>query len=56
MSEEALHAEKEREVKGERERYNQLNVQFQRIVRRDEKAFLNEQCKETEEKQQNGKD
>ena len=35
--------------KGERERYTQLNAEFQRIARRDKKAFLNEQCKETEE-------
>ena len=35
--------------KGERERYTQLNAEFQRIVRRDKKAFLNGQCKETEE-------
>ena len=52
MSEEALHiSEKRREVKGkrERERYIQLNSDFQRIVRRDKKAFLNKQCKEIEE-------
>ena len=45
MSEEALQiAEKKREVKGkgERERNTQLNAEFQRIVRRDKKAFLNE--------------
>ena len=45
MSEEALQiAEKRREVKskGERERYIQLNAEFQRIARRDKKAFLNE--------------
>ena len=41
--------------KGERERYAQLNAEFQRIARRDKKAFLNEQCKERG-KQQNGKD
>ena len=35
--------------KGERERYTQLNAEFKRIARRDEKAFLNEQCKEIEE-------
>ena len=35
--------------KEERERYTQLNVEFQRIARRDKKAFLNEQCKEVEE-------
>ena len=52
MSEEALQiAEKRREVKGkgEKERYTQLNAEFQRIARRDKKAFLNEQCKEVEE-------
>ena len=52
MSEEALYiAEERREVKGKgkRERYTQLNVELQRIARRDKKAFLNEQCKETEE-------
>ena len=35
--------------KGERERYAQLNAEFQRTARRDKKAFLNEQCKEIEE-------
>ena len=52
MSEEALQiAEEKREVKGrgERERYTQLNVEFQRTTRRDKKALLNEQCKEIEE-------
>ena len=51
LSEEALQrAEKRREVKGkgERERYTQLNAEFQRIARRDKKAFLNEQSKEIE--------
>ena len=40
-----------REVKGtgEKERYTDLNAEFQRIARRDKKAFLNEQCKEIEE-------
>ena len=44
-------AEKRREAKGkgERERYTHLNAEFQRIARRDKKAFLSEQCKETEE-------
>ena len=53
MSEEALQiAEKRREVKGkgERERYTQLNVDFQRRARRDKKAFLNEQYKEIKER------
>ena len=49
MSEEALQiAEKRREVKGkeERQRYIHLNAEFQRIARRDKKAFLSVQCKE----------
>ena len=52
MSEEALQiVEERREVKGrgERERYIPLNAELQRIARRDKKAFLSEQCKETEE-------
>ena len=52
LSEEALQiAEKRREVKGkgEKERYNHLNAEFQRIARRDKKAFLSNQCKEIEE-------
>ena len=40
--------------KGDRERYTQLNAEFQRIARRD-KAFFNEQCKEIEEKYRMGK-
>ena len=58
LPEEALQiAEKRREVKGkgERERYTQMNVEFQRIARRDKKAFLNEQCKEIEENNRMGK-
>ena len=54
LSEEVLQiAEKRREMKGkgERKRYPQLNAELQRIVRRDKKAFLSEQCKEIEEKQ-----
>ena len=44
---------KRREVKskGEKERYIHLNTEFQRIARRNKKAFLSDQCKETEEKQ-----
>ena len=44
-------ADKRREAKdkGEKESYTHLNVEFQRISRRDKKAFLSEQCKETEE-------
>ena len=51
MSEESLQiAEKTREVKakGEKERYIHLNAEFQRIARRDKKAFLSDQCKEIE--------
>ena len=58
MSEEALErAEKRREAKGkgERERDIQVNAEFQRIARRDEKAFLSEQCKEIEENNRMGK-
>ena len=40
---------------GERERYTHLNAQFQRIARRDKKAFLNSQCKEIEENNRMGK-
>ena len=58
MPEEVLQiAEKRRDVKGkrEKERYIHLNAQFQRIARRDKKAFFNNQCKETEEKNRMGK-
>ena len=58
LSEEALQiAEKRREVKGkgERERYTQLNAEFQRTAKRDKKAFLSDQCKEIEEKNRMGK-
>ena len=58
MSEEALHiAEKRREAKskGEKERYKHMNAQFQRIARRDKKAFLSDQCKEIEENNRMGK-
>ena len=40
---------REAKSKGEKERYNHLNAEFQRIARRDKKAFLSDQCKETEE-------
>ena len=46
---------KEAESKGERERYTKLNVEFQRIVRRDKKAFLNKKCNEIEENNRMGK-
>ena len=51
MIEEALQIAEEREVKGkgEKERYTHLNAQFQRMARRDKKAFLSDQCKEIEE-------
>ena len=58
LSEDALHiAEKRREVKGkgEKERYIHLNADFQRIARRDKKAFLSDQCKEIEENNRMGK-
>ena len=58
LSEEALQiAEKRREVKdkGEKERYTHLNAEFQRIARRDKKAFLSDQCKEIEENNRMGK-
>ena len=58
LSEEALQiAEKRKEVKGkgEKERYIHLNAGFQRIERRDKKAFLSDQCKEIEENNRMGK-
>ena len=50
-------AVKRREVKskGEKERYKHLNAEFQRIARRDKKAFLRDQCKEIEENNRMGK-
>ena len=58
MSEDALQiVEKRREAKGkgEKERYTHLNAGFQRIARRDKKAFLSDQCKEIEENNRMGK-
>ena len=58
LSEEALEtAEKRKDVngKGEKERYTHLNAEFQGIARRDKKAFLSDQCKETEESNRMGK-
>ena len=58
MSEEGLQiAEKRREAKGkgERDRYTHQNAEFQRIARRDKKAFLSEQCKEIDENNRTGK-
>ena len=58
MSEEALQiVEQRREAKGkgEKERYNHLNADFQRIARRDTKTFLSDQCKEIEGNNRMGK-
>ena len=58
LSEEALQiAVKRREAisKGEKERYIHLNAEFQRIARKDKKAFLSDQCKEIEENNRMGK-
>ena len=57
MSDEALQIAEKREVKGkeEKERYIYLNAEFQRIVRRDEIAFLSDQSKEIEENNRMGK-
>ena len=58
LSDEALQiAEKRREAKGkeEKERYTHLNAEFQRIARRDKKAFLSDQCKEIEGNNRMGK-
>ena len=58
LSEEALQiAVKRRDAKskGEKERYTHLNAEFQRIARRDKKAFLSDQCKEIEENNRMGK-
>ena len=58
LSEEGLQiAVNRREVKGkgEKERYTHLNAEFQRIARRDKKAFLSDQCKEIEENNRMGK-
>ena len=46
---------REAKSKGEKERYKHLNAEFQRIARRDKKAFLSDQCKETEENNRMGK-
>ena len=58
MSEEALKIEEKRREakgKGEKERHTHSNAEFQRIARRDKKAFLSDQCKETEENNKMGK-
>ena len=57
LSEEVLQIAEKRETKGkgEKERYQHLNAEFQRIARRDEKAFLSDQCKEIEGNNRMGK-
>ena len=57
LSGEALQIAVKSEVKGkgEKERYTQLNAEFQRIARRDKKAFLSDECKEIEENNRMGK-
>ena len=57
MSEEALQIAEKREAKGtgKWERYTQLNAEFQRTARRDNKIFFNEQCQETEQNNRMGK-
>ena len=58
LPEEALQIAKKRreaKVKGEKERYTHLNAEFQRIARRDKKAFLGDQCKPIEENNRMGK-
>ena len=58
LSEEALQIpvrRREMKSKGEKERYSHLNAEFQRIARRDKKAFLRDQCKEIEENNRMGK-
>ena len=57
LSEEALQIAEKREAKGkgEKERYTHLNAEFQRITRRDKKAFFSDQCKEKEENNRMGK-
>ena len=57
LSEEDLQIADRREPKGkgEKERYTHLNAAFQRTARRDKKAFLSDQCKETEENNRMGK-
>ena len=58
LSEEALQRpvkRREEKSKGEKERYTHLNAEFQRIARRDKKAFLSDKCKEMEENNRMGK-
>ena len=57
FSEEALQIAEKRKVKGkgEKKRYTHLNAEFQRVARRDKKAFLSDQCKKIEESNRMGK-
>ena len=55
LSEEIALKRREMKGKGEKERYTHLNAEFQRIARRDKKAFLSDQCKEIEENNRMGK-
>ena len=57
LSEEVLQIAEKREAKGkgEKERYTHLNIEFQRVARRDKKAFLSDQCKEIKENNRMGK-
>ena len=56
MPEEALQiVEKKREAEGEKKRHTHLNIEFQRIARRDKKPFFTDQCKEIEENSRMGK-
>ena len=57
LSEEALQIAEKRETKdkGEKERYTYLNAEFQRLARREKKAFLSDQCKEIEDNNRLGK-
>ena len=55
LSEEALQIAVKAKSKGDKERYKHLNAEFQRIARRDKKAFLSDQCKEIQEKNRMGK-
>ena len=58
LSQKALQIAEEREVKGkgEKEKYSHLNAEFQRVTRRDKKAFLSDQCNKMEESNRMGKD
>ena len=57
LSQKALQIAEEREVKGkgEKEKYSHLNAEFQRVARRDKKAFLSDQCNKMEESNRMGK-